>query len=534
MKAGHIAVENSFIQFAEKFGSPRPLQRVLSLMRVHPKLKDIYTEECIWGGEDCSEQFCGKKYNSCKKYIGALDDYGFRLVEKKCTKIFFLNMQRNGDLSKKIGGDTLIGFCIVHCDILHTADGRDIRRSYLTETLMPTPHDNKYWITLNNYKTEILVDGRTIFLNGDYFSQQNGYTNCCAHAAIKMTTKGLACNVYAEDINEKLGIDHKSQKGNDGLNPDQICTAIESICDGISTTIIDLNGLKNRLEFLRVLYHTIESRLPVILLFKHPGHEGHAIAIIGHTFNAHSWWPYSLKFYFADENTTDIDYLPSVLWCDNFVVQDDNWGPYYLINSDFFRGVSIQQKTKEDNNGKYLPNDGMDTNFGETEMMAVLIYPKEKSFVIDGFNIEPNAVSSLYRVVDGLQDIIETIDINFKRFFYNAYQNKHLIIRTFICEKNIYLDSLKKIITDSHVKKDIENYLPEIFWISEISIPELFWANQHKVGEIIIDPLKFQQNNEAGTILIRLPFVACLIDEDNVYCAQYQQSYPHHPLIAVP
>jgi hypothetical protein len=87
----------------------------------------------------------------------------------------------------------------------------------------------------------------------------------------------------------------------------------------------------------------------------------------------------------------------------------------------------------------------------------------------------------------------------------------------------------EKLMPEYHDK--LKNYLPETFWITELSIPELFWINQNKVGEIITDPTDFKPPTFDGVSFIRLPNLIGFVAKDEVVIQEIEQDQIHHSLI---
>ena len=342
----------------------------------------------------------------------------------------------------------------------------------------------------------------------NYFAQQNGITNCCAHAAIKMAIKSYYPLLTAEVINQRLSINHIDRRGNDGLTPDEICRAIEELSEN-GTYILSSTDLASSSDFLRVVYLALESRLPVILLFNLPGKGidvvGHAVTLIGHTFNDHNWSSYGLKGYFARDNLT---YYPSSLWCDNVVVQDDNWGPYYLVTKRFLTDtadLSYMLLAVEKVMESTMPVPIRDSWLVKP-VSAIIVYPKHMSFVKNGLLVEPWALAILNNYVADIEVDSDVLKGETYYQYFRDYQKEgNLILRTFCLTKDEYMRYIDENEPLEDYRDIIGGYLPDTFWITEVSIPELYWVNKKKVGVIITDPELFNHSKENGVIFIRLP-----------------------------
>ena len=76
--------ETPFIKLAKEIGGstpPRPLRRVLSLMRL-VGCKTIVIEESIWP-QGCNKKSCDLRFNSCKAYIKNLPKYNYTRLSTK-------------------------------------------------------------------------------------------------------------------------------------------------------------------------------------------------------------------------------------------------------------------------------------------------------------------------------------------------------------------------------------------------------------------------------------------------------------------
>ena len=299
----------------------------------------------------------------------------------------------------------------------------------------------------------------------------------------------------------------------------------KEICDVIKRlTGLDSFALKSsdltQSDLMKLIYHAIESRLPVILLIglsvdqnkKYSDQiDGHAVVIKGHSFNEHNWWSYGLSFYF--DGKKNLAYLPSSLWCDNFIIQDDNMGPYYLLPVKFLTGDHFYgNSTKKINILRRILNIVSNNRFKNTWLNSpfeiIVPYSHNMSFFKNQvLQIEPWALLVLNEFIAYLKadtDILEKKP--FSRYFTKYYNDNSLILRTYVISKKKYLTHIKD---DTklydHIELDVfDKILPDFFWMTEISIPELFWINKKKIGEIITDPNEFKNMEESGVIYLRL------------------------------
>jgi hypothetical protein len=525
-----LSAKRSFLRLAEELGKPakQPLRRTFSLMR-SLGCKTIVRETSQWtSDEPCPGTDCDNRRKSCEDYIENLHLYKHTLSQKTCHKLLFFQSKFTDETQfREQKKSDLVGFCIVQTDNFGHA------RSYVTESIVRDPFGERA-CTFGDRDYSITVRGVPFSVRGVYFCQQNSLTNCCAHAAIKMAVKGFFPEITAEQINKAVPINHRRRKGNRGLRPDEIQKAIKKIT-GSSVFLLNASLYESGWDFLEQIYSILETRLPVVLVFSMPGggrtgrSEGHAVALTGHSFNKHNWWSYALQGYFFQSH--EVQYLSSFQWCDNFVVQDDNFGPHYLLPVRFITDVSGANRLLATFQQTFfnLPI-GSEENWLTEPLFAIIPYPKGMDYVPDAPIVEPWALRQLELILDGLSISAVSGTESFSSYFYKYYKENQLILRTVLTTKEQYLKSR---LVSRDVREILGTWLPDIVWMTEISIPELFWVNRRKVGEIITDPVAFRKDHEDGVRFIRIPEHAFFTMGDDVFITKTKTDRPSHPLCKV-
>lgn len=210
----------------------------------------------------------------------------------------------------------------------------------------------------------------------------------------------------------------------------------------------------------------------------------HVIPVLGHTFNEDAWVPEAQRSYFGG----GLSYYPSENWLSAFVAHDDNFGPYLCLPRNFLR--------------------------------------KENFRIILGLKRFPTLFTPLEA---------ETLAFGYAQILSNAFQKTgidwldrfcvfarlgSLVIRVQTMRRSDYvshLDALKDWSGDTleaNLKADLENSLPELFWLAELSAPELFNATRHKFGEFLIAADRPFSNDLLSLLLAaRLPGCAVLRDD---------------------
>lgn len=364
-----------------------------------------------------------------------------------------------------------------------------------------------------------------------------------------------------------IKVNHAVRPGGKGLDLDQIQVAIKQLT-GNETWAFVSPGISPP-DFVKTIYSAIESRFPVILLFSIPPpsyhritrgralkdllpaeldllekdllmeHEGHAVALIGHSFTAHNWWSYALQTYFFQPK--EIKYLPSIHWVDNFIIQDDNFGPYYFLPTKL---VAESAATRE--LASVLPSAFSAVPLFAREQWlkqksyAVVIFPPEMEFFKQCLDIEPMAIVLLNIYIQALLAGMKSGSIpitpgdSFSHYFRKYFETNSLILRTVIVSKKDYLEQMKLDHPEvaANFQSHFDSELPEYFWLTEISVPELFWINKRKVGDIITDPARFKNKKEEGVILIKIPEFLFLTTP-SIQIFPVPEHSLHYPLIDV-
>ncbi|BBO85195.1 hypothetical protein DSCO28_57610 [Desulfosarcina ovata subsp. sediminis] len=539
---------------------PYPLRRTFSLLREFG-FETLYIEavECRKiEGEDqdyielsCPKEICGKRYESCKDYISLLENkYNCEFIDKICYSIsFFDKVLRAQEEIREQPSSSLLSFSILHRDRF-IEDGKTINIYYVTESTITLRDRRKNLILSNSNTTIAKIAGADFQIKGNYFSQQNNITNCCAQASIKMALRGFYHDLNAELINKMIGNDHKIKKGNRGLNPKEFKSAISKI-PNVEVGVYD--GMTfSPWEFVKIIYHAIESKFPVILLFSHPKEkensdkfniDGHATALIGYTFNNSNWWCYGLISYFSSLKSK-ISYLPSLLWADNFIIQDDNLGPYYRLPISSLRVTNISSKfpvliriaikwIKKEILRLILP-------FSYWPIYAVITHPKNSVDFNNCLHIENFALEQLVQYTS--EKVANTKyepcqNPHYRELFLYFMKESMLIARTFAIKKCEYIEYFGETYRNENMEDLLESLDHHIksdyLWLIEVSVPELYWVNRKKICDIICQPFMFPSSKDRMVKFIKIPSHYCFFFEDySVERDTFEEKDSRYPLLS--
>ena len=452
---------SNFLFVDQHYGSNPILRRIFSQARQHD-----YQSVLI---EEIAEQDCALLAEENRALATRRADF----KNAAAHRISFFRSARN----KTPRPDDFLGYAIFKWDQFATESKP---RARVFESVMQPfrrNDQNNFIHCARNYEVNTAV-GR-FSVRGVLYAKQNNLTFVCAHAALRSV---LACVLPEGDIsysrmNALVGIDHTARQVGPvgdktlGLGPPDL----ERILNGLGVPYDRLihepsltdpatgKSLTLPTEYQRELYGFIESGYPAIMGFEldpKPGDPGeparHAIPVFGHTFNEDAWLPNAQRAYFGG----DEGYYPSENWLSNFVIHDDNFGPYLCLPRHFLRK----------NNFRIVYGlTPVPTPFRSTEAEAI------------GFNFCRAIASAYPKRHQGWYD----------RFAIFA-KGDWLVLRTLLLRREDYLAKLATVSDRSgaqlegELRQRLRELLPAHFWMVEASAPELFATTRRKFGEILI------------------------------------------------
>lgn len=328
---------------------------------------------------------------------------------------------------------------------------------------------NYYVHNVRDFKTTIGSNGtkknrRTLSIKGSFFTQQNGLTSCCAHAALRMAINSSPLlgvkKLTNKTINKKLNIDLDNLNG---LNQQQIKKVVKSL--GYRAQSADFRE-NTRTEYDHFIYPSLESGFPIILAIEgldaRPGKGEelfHGLAIFGHTLNSDRWDPEARRGY---GEYPIIDYIPASSWCCHYVIGDDNYGMYVTLPSDMVRNFIVPTKN---------PNLHV--------IWAICIVPKVVTVM--GYDAERLAMFIAKK-------ILKETEIKPSNRWLDRLKKGSLVCRTLLQSRDEY----SKFLADqspqglSPKQKQYLNSLSEYLWVSEVTLPNIYTGNKHKLGDVVI------------------------------------------------
>lgn len=347
------------------------------------------------------------------------------------------------------------------------------------------------------------VGGHRFRLTGSFFSQQNGLTHVCAHAALRWLLNNLPERaeriISYEDINRDLQIDHSRRKvgryGDDvqaeGLPMDDLLMVLDK--RGYKCFDVNFESTVGTPQpYWRFIYSIIESGYPALVFFTAPPAR-HVICAIGHSFNSDIW---DAEAKLAYSGAPRMEYLSSASWVDHFIIHDDNYGMYFSMPS---KALS--------------PTTQYGGPFQVTGALGVV--PTE---------IDLNPLWAEFLASIALRLAIYQAPWRMDHFWLKALHEedvafgKWVVLRTLLSNKAAYTRHLSDIedvegnfLTKDEIKTFVHEEIPEHFWITEFTLADLYTANKRKLGEVLFRLSDPQITSEdSGETFTRKLFSACI------------------------
>jgi hypothetical protein len=491
-----------FFDFVEKElpgpnGAPfrAPLHRVCTLMR-KMKVKCFLREELEHDTEILEE-------------VAALEVRTDTKIKAEVVRFTFFRRAPTGtgtESWRELADKDILGYAVLlrpdpPLEVLRTDGSKYHVSGYILEAVISPPNvvvdgggtesvTNYYIHCCREFETTVGIKrkSKSFKLVGTFFCQQNGYTNACAHAALRMATNSWPAyhgpKVTYEAINKLLAIDHAKlkKKRNEGLDTVQIATVINALGYEVETALFRLRPDINYEDFI---YPLIESGCPVILWIARPGVE-HVITVIGHTLNSDRWAEARHGYGTMPKAT----YISASAWADHFIFNDDNFGMYVTLPSEAVKNVIVPQ---------YNPNLHAAMAFG--------IFPEKPNLPagqarVFGYSAELQAAVFLRKLLADTQPTAMNL-------WFNLLKDGHTpVCRTVLQEKAGYLKALAEMVDEKGNtasdadKKLVESVLPDRFWVTEIMTPSLYAGNKRKLGEIVVNTRVDQADVPRGSVFV--------------------------------
>lgn len=450
---------SALFDLTKKFGSDPPLKRIF---------QTVLSQDCktILQENDHEDKEWTSEHRTFYKKL-------FKKYSDKTTRLhFFTSKLYKKDLTN-LGKyqETYLGFCVL----------RPLESQRVVNAVIKPIEDKNYpkrWFLLCKqvFPVEINTDKgdpQHLEVDGFAFIQQDGQLGSCSHVALAMADRYLIKEEKPErknkphepflvgDIVKSVSSVSEIQRliPTGGLRPMQISEALKKM--GYYPLVYEYGQDKERpIPPERVIYHYLESKIPIIVGI--PTASGkHALTVIGHSFEPDLWWALAEKPYY-NSRPSGVDHHCSTTWLQNFIVHDDNFGPYLTIPKEFIWGVARHT--------------------------LVIMVPLPPNVNITGEEAESLAYGLLLASATGVANEETNItqqDGEYFNIFYEHLKNEDLVLRTWLLPS----EQFKKQYVSPAVADYYKNLkMPKKIWLTEVSIPELFCQARLRLGEVIIDP----------------------------------------------
>jgi len=400
----------------------------------------------------------------------------FKKHNERTTRLHFFASKLTEKDIQDLGKyqNSYLGFCVL----------RPLESQRVVDAVIKPIEDKNYpkrWFLLCKqvFPVEITTNQGIIHkleVDGFAFIQQDGQLGCCSHVALAMADRFL---IKAEkpkrkhkpndpylvgDIVESVSSVSEVQRliPTEGLRPMQISEALKKM--GYSPLVYEYGQDKERpIPPERVIYHYLESKIPIIVGI--PTATGkHALTVIGHSFEPDLWWALAEKPYY-NSRPSGVDHHCSTTWLQNFIVHDDNFGPYLTIPKEFI--------------------------WAAARHTLVVMVPLPPNVNITGEESESIAYGLLLisaeiiaKKIEDKTNITQHPQEYFS-IFHEHLKNEDLVLRTWLLPS----DQFKEQYVSPAMACYYNNLkMPKKIWLTEVSIPELFCQARLRLGEVIIDP----------------------------------------------
>ena len=301
---------------------------------------------------------------------------------------------------------------------------------------------------------------RKLVARGFPFIQQDGQLGCCSHVSLSAIDNYLSAKPHTVDKIVQMaalvpGI--RRDVPTAGLDAIQICQTLKGM--GYAPLIYEYGEkIKSPFPPERVIYHYMESEIPIILGIPTES-SGHALTIIGHSFEPDMWWALAQTSYYR-RRPSGGPYHCSTTWIQNFIVNDDNFGPYLTIPKEF-----IWAKAQE---------------------RLLIVVPLPENVYLQGEDAEIYAHRMLSEelVLDWMRRSAKGSVRKLSQTLLQHLRNEDVVLRTCLIPSARF----KEKYSAPHLHDFYKRLpMPDRIWLTEISIPELFCQSRLRLGEIIMD-----------------------------------------------
>ncbi|MBW8001092.1 MAG: hypothetical protein FVQ80_03615 [Planctomycetes bacterium] len=448
-----VSSKSSLFELTGKFGHDKPLKRIFQII-LSQGCKTIVVEN------EYEDSDYKNEYENFYKKL-------FKTYAQNTQRLHFFSSNITKTSLGKLGSfeNTYLGFCV-----LRPFQYQKVVNAIIKPTEDCNPSKRSFVLCQEDFNIEIKINSRNtqkLKIRGFPFKQQDGQLGCCAHASLATIDHFLAhknrkkpCDL--SDIIEKAAQvpDTRRAVPSTGLNAVQISQALKGM--GYVPLIYQYGeGIRSPFPAERVIYHYMESGIPIMLGIP-TSSSGHALTIIGHSFEPDMWWALAQSEYYR-RRPSGGPYHCSTTWIQNFIIHDDNFGPYLTIPKEF-----IWEKAAKEG------------------LLIVVPLPEDVNIQGEDAEIYAYRMISDQIITEKMMEMSLENKITQKwcEVFFDHLQNEDLVLRTCLLDSKKF----KKEYTSENLKEFYKTLaMPNKIWLTEVSIPELFCQSRLRLGEVITD-----------------------------------------------
>lgn len=461
--------QSNFRFVEESFGGLDTLRRILSQVRKHGG-KTIVVEELVGAEEIIQED---EDLKTLRPDFDA--SRTFRLG-------FFRTATRTQKKLQSVSDKAFLGYAIVKENLFRSGSAFNVYES----ALGAVPYRHSFIKGAPVWPVMIANTQRSV--QAHIYAQQNGITNCCAHAAVRTAAAPFDHGFIGyREMNRIAGIDLSKRCPGRGLDKREMVAILEAA--GARCVVADYRvrlkkGKQPPAPFQKYVYGSVESGYPAIISFetrKYPD-SYHGIPIIGHTFNSDTWVPSAERFYFQIGPGTR--YVPSESWVSTYIGHDDNAGSHYCIPRYYFqtqrpRRIKSQRRRRPGRRRHKL----------RRECVAHVIATMPSDLRVNPIQAEAIGMDYLLAMRAQLANLHSN---DWARRLAQFQDEGLLVLRPVLITAGEYASHLFSIRDWDHNRirrdfiEDLREFSSTRLWMIEFSVPELFAANLRKLGEVLV------------------------------------------------
>lgn len=479
------SIENVFRECLSQRGLGDGLPRYAPLQNTIRLILDLGARCAVWQANVQDPDFSAEHDAYYSKWTAPVSKYCVRLHFFNISPISNKPLEVIDQMAEEAG--SYLGFVTL----------RPISMSPVAATILKPATKSTRTYLLSKDVFAVNMAGRSFSVEGTPFMQQDNAVGACAQASIWMALRtlrrkeGQAAFSPAQITTAatRFLVMRRTLPNRGGLSLEQVSEAIRGA--GYAPHTIPLRELEDYnpsveviMNMKRSLYPYIESGIPVLLILLPQNTQGHAVLLIGHSWNENPANYLQLAKFPGWKEGDEVEIIDASSWVDPLIIHNDNTGPYMTL--------------PDVSNTEYC--------LSHAAYAAPLLQP---DIFIDGKEAQETSIrllqDSLVRYAGQMGEEVEG-EITCSR----------LVVRTLLQERSEF----RTLVLESDLPGDVKDYyrmkwLPKRIWVTELNIFDEYVRAPDKhltrVGEILLDPAA--EAEDGAFLTIRLS--QCLLPDSS-------------------